>query len=203
MISQAAQPLSTGLISPRTSLLWLCCLPLDMNQMNVDPLTSPSSSSSKRLATSPLTSSSAGKRPRILLPDAQLTALNHNMKGKSKSRKWQVFLKEARDNNSLWLDLLSEILSRLTAELAFTNMKGSVIASPNFERADDIVKSFNEDELEQWKVGVRNGVEKNDWLDLIAHRTLHFGLSDHQITFNHINHSETQNSKDAERIPHA
>jgi len=145
-----------------------------MNQMNVDPLTSPSSSSSKRLATSPLTSSSAGKRARILLPDAQLTAFNHNMKGKSKRRKWQVILKGAGDDNSLWLELLSTILSHLTAELAFTNMKGSVIASPNPERANDIVKSFNEDELKQWKVGVRNGVEKNDWVDLIAHHTLHF-----------------------------
>jgi len=153
-----------------------------MNQMDVDPPTSLPSSSKKRPAASPPASSSADKCAKLLLPDAQLTALNHNMKGKSKSRKWQVFLKEAGDDNSLWLDLLSEILSHLTAELAFTNMKGSVIASPNFERADDIVKSFNKDELEQWKVGMRNGVEKNNWIELIAHRTY---ISDYQIIRSH------------------
>lgn len=92
-------------------------------------------------------------------------------------------VEKAEVDDSLWRDLLSDILMHLTLELASTNMKGSVIANPDLERADDIVKSFNEDELEQWKVGVRNGVKKNDWIDLLARRTY---ISDYQIIRSHL-----------------
>ncbi|KAF8240638.1 hypothetical protein L208DRAFT_1384042 [Tricholoma matsutake] len=136
--------------------------------MNVDPLTSPPASSSKRPPASPPASSFADKRVKILLPDAQLSTLCFNMKLKSDRKEWRNIVEKAEVDDSLWRDLLSDILMHLTLELASTNMKGSVIANPALERADDIVKSFNEDELEQWKVGVRNGVKKNDWIDLLA-----------------------------------
>jgi hypothetical protein len=38
------------------------------------------------------------------------------------------------------------------------------------------VKGFNDKELEDWKNGVTKGVEGNNWMDLIAHRTFHFSL---------------------------
>jgi hypothetical protein len=44
-------------------------------------------------------------------------------------------------------------LINLATELAATDLKCSVIASLNVERADDIMQSFNEDELEQWSAG--------------------------------------------------
>ncbi|KAF8346497.1 hypothetical protein F5887DRAFT_959331 [Amanita rubescens] len=47
-------------------------------------------------------------------------------------------------------------------------MRNSVITKLTFEGADDIVKSFNEDQLEEWKVGVRNSVKSKDWTDLVA-----------------------------------
>jgi hypothetical protein len=153
-----------------------------MNQMDVDPPTSLPSSSKKRPAASPPASSSADKCAKLLLPDSQLTALTDIMKHKSDRKKWLVFVKEARDDDTLWRDLISDVLMHLLGELASTNMKGSMIASPNPERADDIVKSFNEAELEQWKVGMRNGVEKNNWIELIAHRTY---ISDYQIIRSH------------------
>jgi hypothetical protein len=128
----------------------------------------PPSSSSKRPAAFPLASSSAEKRPRIVLPDAQLTELSDNMKRNRK--RWNILIKAAETDDSLWWHIYSDVLSHLTQELASTDMKRDVIASPNPQGANNILMSFNEDELEQWKVGVLNGVEKDDWIDLILHR---------------------------------
>jgi hypothetical protein len=47
----------------------------------------------------------------------------------------------------------------------------AIIATPSDDSADDIVKGFNRDEVEEWKAGVRRGVETNDWSGLITHRT--------------------------------
>jgi hypothetical protein len=59
----------------------------------------------------------------------------------------------------------------LTTELASTDVKHGVIASPNVGGARKIVMGFNNDELGQWKTGVRRGEDMNDWTDLITHRT--------------------------------
>ena len=152
---------------------------MNHGQMDVDPPTSPPASSSKRPAASP-PASSLDKRVKILLPDAQLSRLCFNMHLMSDRKKWPIRVEEAEVDDSLWSDLLSDILIHLPEELI---MKGSPIANLTPKRAEDIVKSFNEDELEQWKVGVRNGVKKNDWIDLLACRMY---ISDYQITRSHL-----------------
>jgi len=128
-----------------------------------------STSSSKCPVDFPSASSSAGKRAKILLRNT----LSSNMDWMKRTRKWQI-----STDDSLWRDILSDVLVGLTLELASTNMKGSVEIL-TLKRADEIMKSFNEDELEAWKVGVRNGVKKNDWTDLLARRTSH--ISGYQI----------------------
>ncbi|KAF8324798.1 hypothetical protein F5887DRAFT_1022029 [Amanita rubescens] len=130
--------------------------------MNVDSTTDPSSSS-KRPAPPSSSSSSADKRPKLVLPAGELTTLNSNMDRK----RWKWMVNEAEANNDLWPDLLSDVLGRLTLELASTDMKNKVIANLTFDHADKIVKSFDEDQLEAWKVGVRKGVKENDWTNLI------------------------------------
>ena len=86
------------------------------------------------------------------------------MKCKSDRKKWQILVKEAGDDDSLWWDLLSDVLVHLTGELASTNMKGSVIASLNLEGADKFVKGFNNDVFKEWNVGMREGsVGNNLW----------------------------------------
>ena len=65
--------------------------------------------------------------------------------------------------------LHADVFQPLTQALAST--KHCIIASLTLERPNDNVKSFNEDKLEQWNVGMRNGVERNDWTDLLMHRT--------------------------------
>jgi hypothetical protein len=84
---------------------------------------------------------------------------------------WELRIERAGDSDSLWQGLLADVLTFITIELAVTDMKDSVITSPNVKHARDIVKGFNKDELEQWEAGVQNGVENNDWTLLITHRT--------------------------------
>jgi hypothetical protein len=59
-----------------------------------------------------------------------------------------------------WRMLISDVLIHLVRELDKSNMKDSF---NRFNRLDD-------DGLTEWKAGVRDGVEKNDWTALIVHR---------------------------------
>lgn len=82
-----------------------------------------------------------------------------------------------------------DILMHITRVLPHTDI---VIDSPGIE---NIVASLKEDELEEWKSAVQNGVEKGDWTDLVWI----LGLSDSWIAFNR-NHSQTQETTSAEWI---
>ena len=133
--------------------------------MDVNPTTPLPSSSSKRPADFPPASSSADKSAKILLPDGQLTKLNYKMNSLAYRRDWEILVDTADD--SLWLGILSDVLMELTRDLASTD----VITNITFDRADDIVKSFNKDQLEEWKVDVRNAVRSGCWNDLLERRT--------------------------------
>ena len=137
-------------------------LRLDLNQiriMDVDPPRSPI----KRSA-SPLASSSSTKRTKTLLSDTQLAALVNNMKTTSESLLWREIA-----NDDPW-KLSPLVLMLLTSELACTNMGETVISIPNLHGAIALLKTFTQNELDQWKNGMRNGVENDDWTDLIMHR---------------------------------
>ena len=97
--------------------------------------------------------------------------------------KWEILINGAEANNNLWPSILSDVLMHLTSELASTDMKNKVIADLTLDRANKIVKSFDEDQLEEWKVGVQNGVKGNNWTNLIERRTY---FSDYQIIRSHL-----------------
>jgi hypothetical protein len=114
------------------------------------------------------------KQARFFLPPAQLTAFNDEMQRVSDEQAWQYRLQKA----GYEFPLLKDVLLYLTPCLANTDMKDRIIASPAVAGAVAIVKSFNGHELEQWKAGVRSGVENNDWTDLAMHRTY---ISDYRM----------------------
>ena len=144
--------------------------------MDVDTHATPPSFGSKRSPTSFSTSSSAEKRAKLILPELQLTLLKNKMKHMSDMRFWQNHLNKAKHDDSVWLYLLSEVLEVLTGALASTNLKGSIITSPGSHGAEEFVKHFNNEVFEEWKAGVREGVENNDWGRLISHRMTSFPL---------------------------
>jgi hypothetical protein len=71
----------------------------------------------------------------------------------------------------------------LTIALEATDVKDSIIASPNFLDAEAIVNSFNKKELAEWKVGVQCSVETNDWTGLIMH---HMYILDYWMVGSHV-----------------
>ena len=144
--------------------------------MDVDTHATPPSFGSKRSPTSFSTSSSAEKRAKLILPELQLTLLKNKMKHMLDMRFWQNHLNKAEHDDSVWLYLLSDVLDVLTVALASTNLKGSIITSMNFDGAEEFVKRFNNEVFEEWKAGVREGVENNDWGRLISHRMTSFPL---------------------------
>ena len=148
--------------------------------MDVDPTTPKASSGLKRLADFSPASSSTGKRAKIL-PDEQLTTLSSHMNTIAYRRNWEISVDNADD--PLWPGRLADVLMDLTRELAGTDMRNSVISNMTLEGADDIVKSFNKDQFEEWKVGLRNGVKSKNWIDLVARRT---STSDYQIILSHL-----------------
>jgi hypothetical protein len=150
-----------------------------MSQMDVDPI---------KRAASPLASSSA-KRTKTLLSDAQVATLVNNMKNQSDLYRWL----ETVDKDQ-W-KLSQYVLMHLTSELASTNMGGTVIPSPNFQSALTLLKTFTQTELSQWENGIRNGIDNNDWNDLIMHRKYTcFRFLDIALNYTR---SETANSNDA------
>ena len=137
-----------------------------MNQ-DIDPTTPLPSSSSKRPADSPA-SSSTEKRAKIL-PSmeelSQLTTLSSMLDGHRKK------LQAVQEIGLEWPEIIELILRYLRRESESMNMKASVIANLIPDRADVIVKSLNEDELKEWKDSVRDGIDKNHWIGLLMCRT--------------------------------
>jgi hypothetical protein len=106
------------------------------------------------------------------LPRSQLTLLNDEMKDLSRCQDWQIRIDEleADGDDTKWQHLFSHVLIHLASKLA-VDLKASIVPSQTLDQADEIVKSFSEDEFKEWKDGVQKGVKEGDWTDLIAHRT--------------------------------
>ena len=51
-----------------------------------------------------------------------------------------------------------------------TSMRSILIPHPTRPEARNLFESLNEEEWEQWKDGVENGIEKDDWTGILAHR---------------------------------
>jgi hypothetical protein len=112
-------------------------------------------------------SASSSSSSTLDITGVNLDTLNVNMKIYSKV--WSKLIDEATDEE--WIVVFSHVLGELVSELTKTELKNDIIAAPSSSEKFDIVRGFNEKEVEQWKVGVRNGVENDDWSTLIMHRT--------------------------------
>ena len=118
------------------------------------------SSSSKRPHPSSFPpASSSKKREKDLLTDAEQTKLNKNMK--------LLISPSFLSNHPA---VISSILLILALQLQDTAQRNSFIPPPSPLEALDIVMEFSDEEKEQWGLGVQNGINNNDWSDLIRHR---------------------------------
>ncbi len=153
---------------------------MDNMDVDLDPRTYSPSSGTKRSSTPP---SSTDKRPKLVLPQDQLNALNDSMKNYSRRKRWLYRIDDAGDDASEWRDLFSDVLLFLTDQLAATDLKGSVIPAQTPNKANEMVMGFDNDEFKEWKGGVQKGVKENDWADLISRCKYLFAV-DGRIAFN-------------------
>jgi hypothetical protein len=105
------------------------------------------------------------------LAKIDLDELNESMKNRCNKQGWGLRIEWAKHDASQWQELILNVFTSLMKALMATDAKSSVIAEPTFTDAEVFVAGFNEKEFEEWKVGVRRGVETNDWTDLMMHRT--------------------------------
>jgi hypothetical protein len=115
-----------------------------------------------------LTSSSSGgisASSSLDITELDLGGLNNRMETFCKGGLWRTRIEIAGDDAGSML--ISDVLTRLVHELGATNMKSSFISSSD---AYAMVGRLDDDKLKEWKAGVQDGVERNDWTALIVHR---------------------------------
>ena len=153
--------------------MWLADSLLTMDQMDVDQL---STSSLKRPASSSPVVSSSKQREENLLTDDEITRLKKTMAS------FTTAATPAEFDDFRWTGMLVTIWMVLGSLLQFTSRKDEFISPPAYPSIEDTVKGFSEEELKEWKLCVRNGIDNNDWNGLINHRMY---ISDYQIIQSH------------------
>ncbi|KDR72943.1 hypothetical protein GALMADRAFT_252299 [Galerina marginata CBS 339.88] len=131
------------------------------------------SSSSKRLT--PCSTSSPSKHIKIIkmaLPEDEMAILNDHMNAETD---WPALHQSGM--NGL---MFKNILQHLTFELESTSLRYKVLPSLNAVEAKKTLASFSEAELEQWKAGVRRGIEEKNWASLVEHPKLQMTLPPEQ-----------------------
>ena len=137
------------------------------DQMDVDV---PASSSLEIL-------SASSSLEKMDLENVDLEALAIKMRHHAHLQFWKLRVNTAVSISD-WQPLILVILIYLTRELSETDLKESIITSPSLGSAETLVSCFKDTELEEWKAGIKKGMNDDDWSDLITHRMY---ISDYQM----------------------
>jgi hypothetical protein len=108
-------------------------------------------------------------RPRfhVQLTSQELATLSEKMSAMSKRRRWDTQVDcSGHEDTIVWADAMG----LLVGALAKTRLQSSIISFRDPFETHDFVGQFTDDELEEWKNGLRKAVKENDWTDLISHR---------------------------------
>jgi hypothetical protein len=114
-------------------------------------------------------SESTLQRPRFhdQLTSLELATLSEKMLAMSKRGRWDTQVDySGHEDTIVW----GEAMGLLVGALAKTRLQSSIISFRDHFETHDFVGQFTDDELEEWKNGLRKAVKENDWTDLIDHR---------------------------------
>jgi hypothetical protein len=118
----------------------------------------------------------------INLPQSQLMAFNEGMKRMALAPTLNLLLNaaEADDNIASWRQVFLLVFGATTAALESTDLYPEMIKSTNNLQLLDIIESFSDDEVSEWKQLVRKGLKHGDWNGVVMHRTHHLVI-DHPV----------------------
>ena len=135
----------------------------------------------KRGSLSPLLSSTM-KRAKFAVPQDDLTSLNVELNDAATLGVWPQRLQEASRDRRKMTMLLSRIFMVVVDALARTSVKVKFISPLAPTEAKLLFEDFNPNERQEWEDGIRTCMERNDWSDLITHRTYIVTLQDVFLT---------------------
>lgn len=97
-------------------------------------------------------------------PDPQQVITNDKITNIAHFHGWRNQINAARDDSE-WRNFFSLVTWTLT------NKNIPDILPPQTEAQSIVItNNFSENELREWKDGVRKGLEEGDWTDLVIHR---------------------------------
>jgi hypothetical protein len=112
---------------------------------------------------------------KLVLPQAQLTALNNTMAEDSRQGLWEARMDNARRNESVQKSLFIDVWHHLMEALGVTDLKIILLDRPDFDLKTsvtvEIMKGLNDDEVKAWTSGIQKGVKEENWVDLIVFGT--------------------------------
>ena len=129
-----------------------------------------SPSGTKRPSMPPQTLPSSSEHAKLDLPPDRMSAIVDAMCEESDLLGWSTLLKNAGDNPQAIRNLMTAVLMCLTQVLSNNGIRRF---GPETADADYFSGDFSEGELEEWKTGLRNGVDMGKWGDLVTYRTYH------------------------------
>ena len=130
---------------------------------------------------SPLPSSTT-KRAKLGVAQDELTSLNIELNDAATGGIWPQRLQEASKDSHKMTLLLSTVFMHLNHALAETSVKVNFISPVTTREAKNFVEDFNPNERREWEDGIRTCMERNDWSDLLTHRTYTVTLQDVFLT---------------------
>lgn len=106
--------------------------------------------------------------PKLYLSQRELTNISNSLQ--RKRRMWTAIISGLEDEAG-WVELLCFVLTGLTGGLSALNLGDRFVGALTGSAAEELLGKFSDKELEDWKSAVLKVVEKNDWEDLVSHRT--------------------------------
>lgn len=133
----------------------------DDMEVDMDVFTALSSLSRKKRSSMSPHPSSIEKRPKL---DAEQVAINDKISKIARRKYWQSQL-DLVGGDSECREFFSDIVVIITSE----NLQG--ILPPQLAgQSSAITNNLSENELKEWKDGVRKGLKEGDWTELLSHR---------------------------------
>jgi hypothetical protein len=103
----------------------------------------------------------------LVLSQDELSKLNHAMN--FQSRLWTI--PKAEEDVDTWNELTTFVIIQLSFQLSSMSKRVLFSLCTDPSEAQRFTEDLKDDELKEWKEGVRMGMKEGNWEKLVMHRT--------------------------------